>query len=330
MLDTFLNKLWYIKKGESYYWFYLVTSICLLPLSGIYFAVLVIRSILYKSRVLQTKYFQTPVIVVGNSVIGGQGKTPLCISLANELTKRGLKVGLVASGYKSENTSLRKVLPDSDPKAVGDEPVLLARSTQASVIAGKDRIRATEKLIEESVDYIIHDDGLDHLRLGREMEIIVSKKKTFANTISDNLSFCKLLPSGPWRTLHSLRTSNAVKDFIDIEYDTFQIIHPLKGFKIPIEDYTEKNIHLVLGIALPHIIKSELIEKGYTVDCNFYDDHHDFNGSEIIFNDNNPVFVTMKDYIKLEKYQNQNLWILNHRNKNEKTINNLIDQITKI
>ena len=116
---------------------------------------------------------------------------------ANELTKRGLKVGLVASGYKSENTSLRKVLPDSDPKAVGDEPVLLARSTQASVIAGKDRIRATEKLIEESVDYIIHDDDCTIYTLASTWRLLLVKKRhLLTNTISDNLSFCKLLTSG--------------------------------------------------------------------------------------------------------------------------------------
>lgn len=330
MLDTFLNKLWYTKKGESYYWFYLFISICLLPISGIYFIVMIIRSILYKYRVLRTISFKKPVLVVGNSVIGGQGKTPLTISLANELTQRGLKVGLVASGYKSRNTSLCNVLPDSNPHDVGDEAVLIARSTQASVIAGRDRIKATEKLIEENVDYIIHDDGLDHFRLGRKMEIIVNKKKSYINTISDNLKFCKLLPSGPWRSLKHLRIVDANREFVDIEYDTFQIIHPLKKIKIPIEEFTEKNIHLVLGIALPHIIKSELIEKGYIVDCHFYDDHHNFNGSEIKFNDNNPVFVTMKDYIKLEKYQNKNLWILNHRNKNKNLINNLVDKITKI
>ncbi len=327
---TFLNKLWYTKKGENHYRFYFLLSICLLPLSGIYFIVLTIRSILYKYEVFQIISFKKPVVVVGNCVVGGQGKTPLVISLANELIQRGHKVGLVASGYKSANNSLSNVLPDSNPKEVGDEAVLIARSTKASVIAGKDRVRATEKLIAENVDYILHDDGLDHFRLDRKMEIIVSKKKSYDNTISDNLNFCKLLPSGPWRTLENHRIFDTAKEFVDIEYDTFQIIHPLKGLKVQIEEYTEKNIHLVLGIALPHIIKNELTEKGYTVDCHFYDDHHDFNGSEIIFDDNNPVFVTMKDYIKLEKYQNENLWILDHMNKDKNLVNNLVDKIIKI
>ncbi len=330
MLDNLLNKLWYIKKGESNYWFYFLMSIFLLPLSGIYFVVLIIRSILYKFRILRTIKFTKPVIVIGNCVIGGQGKTPLTISLANELAFRGLKVGLVASGYKSGNRSLSNVLPNSDPSNVGDEAVLIARSTQAIVISGSDRVRATEKLVKENVDCIIHDDGLDHLQLGRNMEIIVSKKKSYADTISDNFKFCKLLPSGPWRTLEFHRMLDAQTEFVDIEYNTFQIIHPKKGLKVPIKDCPEKNIHLVLGIALPHIIESELINKGYTVDCHFYDDHHDYNGCEIIFNDNNPVFVTMKDYIKLEKYQNDNLWILEHEYKNKNIINNLADKIIKI
>ena len=189
---TFLNKLWYTKKGENHYRFYFLLSICLLPLSGIYFIVLTIRSILYKYEVFQIISFKKPVVVVGNCVVGGQGKTPLVISLANELIQRGHKVGLVASGYKSANNSISNVLPDSNPKEVGDEAVLIARSTKASVIAGRDRVRATEKLIAENVDYILHDDGLDHFRLDRKMEIIVSKKKSYDNTISDNLNFCKL------------------------------------------------------------------------------------------------------------------------------------------
>ena len=330
MLSFFLNKLWYIKKGDNQYWFYLIISLCLLPLSGIYFLTMIIRSTLYKYQIFRTIHFEKPVVVVGNSIIGGQGKTPLTISVANELSSRGLKVGIVVSGYKSRNKSLTKVTPESSPSNIGDEAVLIARSTTASVISGKDRVKATEQLIHENPDYIIHDDGLDHLRLGRKMEIIVSKKKSYIGTISDNLHFCKMLPSGPWRSLVYHRVFDVDREFIDLEYDTFQIRHPLKGLNIPINDFLEKNIHLVIGIAIPEIIENELIEKGFTVDRNFYNDHHDFNGSEIIFDDNNPIFVTMKDYMKLEKYRNNNLWILEHRYKDNNIIDNLVDKIIEI
>tara|TARA_B100000614_G_scaffold220641_1_gene207395 strand:+ start:861 stop:1670 length:810 start_codon:yes stop_codon:yes gene_type:complete len=269
-------------------------------------------------------------VVIGNSVIGGQGKTPLTIFLANELMLKGFKVGLVGSGYKSKTSSLHNVQPDSSPSIVGDEALLMARSTKASVVIGKDRVKATQKLIEENVDFILHDDGLDHLKLSRDIEIIVSKKKSSTDTISDNLNICRLLPSGPWRSLNMHRVLSTMREHIDVEYEIFQVTNSIDKLKISIDDFSQKRIHLVLGIALPDMIKNVLMEKGFTVTCHFYEDHHTFNGTEINFNDNYPVFVTMKDYMKLEKYQNNNLWIMEHRYKNEKIIKNLLERITKI
>ena len=330
MFNLFLNKLWYVKKNEPYYWFYLLVSICFLPISGLYFIIITIRSTLYKYQIFSTTQFQKPVVVIGNSVIGGQGKTPLTIFLANELMRKGFKVGVVGSGYKSKNNSLHNVRPDSSPRMVGDEALLVAKSTKASVVIGKDRVKATLKLIEENVDFILHDDGLDHFKLSRDIEIIVSKKKSSIDTISDNLKICRLLPSGPWRSLDMHRALNTKRENIDVEYEIFQVTNSINKLKISIDDFSQKSIHLVLGVALPDIIKNELMEKGYTVICHFYKDHHSFNGTEINFNDNYPVFVTMKDYMKLEKHQNNNLWIMEHRYKNENTIKNLLERITKI
>ena len=330
MFNIFLNKLWYVKKNEPYFWFYLLVSICFLPISGLYFIIITIRSTLYKYQIFSTTQFQKPVVVIGNSVIGGQGKTPLTIFLANELMLKGFKVGLVGSGYKSKISSLHNVQPDSSPSIVGDEALLMARSTKASVVIGKDRVKATQKLIEENVDFILHDDGLDHLKLSRDIEIIVSKKKSSTDTISDTMNICRLLPSGPWRSLNMHRVLNTMRENIDVEYEIFQVTNSIDKLKISIDDFSQKRIHLVLGIALPDIIKNELIEKGFTTICHFYEDHHSFNGTEINFNDNYPVFVTMKDYMKLEKYQNNNLWVMEHRYKNEKNVKNLLERITKI
>ena len=330
MFNIFLNKLWYVKKNEPYYRFYLLVSICFLPISGLYFIIVTIRSTLYKYQIFSTTQFQKPVVVIGNSVIGGQGKTPLTIFLANELMRKGFKVGVVGSGYKSKNSSLHNVRPDSSPRMVGDEALLMAKSTKASVVIGKDRVKATLKLIEENVDFILHDDGLDHFKLSRDIEIIVSKKESSIDTISDNLKICRLLPSGPWRSLDMHRALNTKREDIDVEYEIFQVTNSINKLKISIDDFSQKSIHLVLGVALPDIIKNELMEKGYTVICHFYKDHHSFNGTEINFNDNYPVFVTMKDYMKLEKYQNNNLWIMEHRYKNENILKDLLERITKI
>ena len=113
-----------------------------------------------------------PVIVVGNLTVGGTGKTPLVIWLAEELAQRGLRVGIVSRGYGGRaRTWPQAVDSDSDPRLVGDEPVILARATNCPVSVGPDRVRAARALLDrEQVDVLLADDGLQHHALGRIME----------------------------------------------------------------------------------------------------------------------------------------------------------------
>ncbi|HPU52294.1 MAG TPA: tetraacyldisaccharide 4'-kinase [Burkholderiaceae bacterium] len=133
------------------------------------------------------------VIVVGNLVAGGAGKTPLAIELARALTERGWKVGMLARGHRAALTGARLVVPDDDPRMQGDEPVLLARETGLPVACGIDRGQALALLADRhpEIEVVISDDGLQHGRLPRSLELAVFDERGAGNG--------RLLPAGPLR-----------------------------------------------------------------------------------------------------------------------------------
>jgi tetraacyldisaccharide 4'-kinase len=119
--------------------------------------------------------FEVPVIVVGNLTVGGTGKTPLVIWLVARLSERGYRPGIVCSGYRGEAQDWpQRVTVDSEPEQVGDEAVLLAQRARCPVVAGPDRVANVQELLTAgTVDVVVSDDGLQHYRLGRSIEIAV-------------------------------------------------------------------------------------------------------------------------------------------------------------
>jgi tetraacyldisaccharide 4'-kinase len=145
------------------------------------------------------------VVVVGNLTVGGTGKTPLTLWLAQALRAAGLRVGIVARGYGSRTgRAPRRVAPDSRWQEVGDEPLILARRSACPTVVGTDRLAAARVLAADDVDVILADDGLQHLRLARACEIVVIDG---ARGIGNG----RLLPAGPLREPASrLRQVDAV------------------------------------------------------------------------------------------------------------------------
>jgi tetraacyldisaccharide 4'-kinase len=134
-----------------------------------------------------------PVVVVGNMVVGGAGKTPTTIALVQALRKLGWTPGVVSRGYGRKDRALRFVDVDMHAEQVGDEPLLIARRTKAPVMVGLDRVQAARSLLEArpEVDLILADDGLQHHALARDAQIIVIDERGFGNGL--------LLPAGPLR-----------------------------------------------------------------------------------------------------------------------------------
>ncbi|HXQ63445.1 MAG TPA: tetraacyldisaccharide 4'-kinase, partial [Steroidobacteraceae bacterium] len=163
----------------------------LIPLAFLFGAATTLRRHAYRAGWLSRAHIGRPVVVIGNLTVGGSGKTPLTVWLALQLKARGLSVGIVSRGYGGASRGPLRVEPSTDPRLAGDEPVLLARRTGAPVVVGRDRVAAA-RLLAGEVDLVIADDGLQHYRLARELEIVVvDGVRRFGNG--------RLLPAGPLR-----------------------------------------------------------------------------------------------------------------------------------
>lgn len=132
------------------------------------------------------------IIVVGNITAGGSGKTPLVIRICHLLRQAGYRPGVISRGYGRKDGALRLVSPASDPTAVGDEPLLIAQRAGVPVIVANDRCEAARKLLHQGIDVIVSDDGLQHYRLPRTLELcVVDGSRGFGNG--------RLIPAGPLR-----------------------------------------------------------------------------------------------------------------------------------
>ena len=163
------------------------------PVSLLYGALAALRRSLYHFGMFGTYKAPVPVIVVGNVVAGGSGKTPVVIALVQHLQARGLQVGVISRGYGRSARDCREVHADSTIADVGDEPVLIKRRTSASVFVATRRLDAASSLMRQhpETQVIVCDDGLQHLELQRDIEICVFDNRGIGNGF--------LLPAGPLR-----------------------------------------------------------------------------------------------------------------------------------
>jgi len=163
------------------------------PVSWLYRLLVGARRLLYAAGLLKTQRVPVPVIVVGNVIIGGAGKTPTVIALVGHLRERGLQVGIISRGYGRTTSGCVEVLADSRPQAVGDEPLLIRRATHAPVWVGDTRHAAATALLARhpKTQVLVCDDGLQHYALYRDLEVCVFDDRGIGNGW--------MLPAGPLR-----------------------------------------------------------------------------------------------------------------------------------
>ncbi len=168
-------------------------SVALLPLSWLYRALLALRELAYRSGLKHRETLPVPVVVVGNWIVGGAGKTPTTLALLDLLRARGLRAGVVSRGYGREDDGVRLVTRVSTAREVGDEPLLIHLRSGAPVAVGRDRVAAARVLLaaEPGLQLLISDDGLQHLRLPRNLSLLVFDERGLGNG--------RLLPAGPLR-----------------------------------------------------------------------------------------------------------------------------------
>jgi tetraacyldisaccharide 4'-kinase len=257
---------------------------------------------------------QVPVIVIGNITLGGTGKTPLVIHLANELKKNGYHPGIISRGYGAKGNGISEVNQKSNVKNVGDEPILIQKHTRLPVFISKDRVLAAQALLKKykKIDVILSDDGLQHYRLKRDIEIIViDGARGFGNEY--------LLPAGPLReSKRKLKAVDAIvcngKKVIDdsylMKYKSDFLINLKTKKKIPLNKLRLNNLHAIAGIGNPDRFFNYLKVSGMVFDSSAYQDHYRFTKKDFkVMNDKN-IIMTEKDAVKCEKFARDNFWYL--------------------
>lgn len=303
-LDAFLERVWYQRHPAG---------LALVPLSLLYRSVVLARRAAYSGGLLTTHQVPVPVIVIGNLTVGGTGKTPLTIWVANYLrAQHGLRPGIVARGYKGQaRTWPQQVRPDSDPTTVGDEPIIVARRTGCPVAVGPDRAAAVEALLQyANCDVVISDDGLQHAQLAADIEIaVVDGERRFGN------GFC--LPAGPLREpasrLKSVDLVVANGLALRGEFAMQYVPRGLRGLGrsgewIAASDLHPKRVHAVAGVGNPDKFFRMLKGLGFDPILHAFPDHHPFSPEDLAFNDGLPVLMTEKDAVKCEGFGLRNAY----------------------
>jgi len=286
----------------------------LIPLSWLFRMTVMLRRALYRIGVLRARRVGVPVIVVGNITVGGTGKTPLVIALVRQLRDAGYKPGVVARGYGgTAGRWPQQVRPDSDPVVVGDEPVLIAARCRCPVAVAPDRVAAAESLVEHThCDIIVSDDGLQHYRLARDIEIaVIDGVRRFGN------GHC--LPAGPLREpLRRLRSVDYVvttglaaagESPMTLNADPIRNVRDHRQVAER-HQFRGKAVHAVAGIGNPDRFFAQLRGLGMHPVEHGFPDHYRFRPQDLDFADDMPVIMTEKDAVKCRRFAAANHWYL--------------------
>jgi len=282
------------------------------PASLLFGFLIFCRRLLFRARLLKSLHPGIPVIVVGNLVAGGSGKTPLVLWIAEFLRAKGWSPAIVSRGYGARVAAPRAATIASEASEVGDEPILLARRSGCPVWVGPDRVHVIAALREQhpEVDVVILDDGLQHYRLRRDLEIAVVDWRGFGNGL--------LLPAGPLREPASrLRTVDAVvshgapvKGFsMHLEGDTLHCMTDARERR-SVKAFAGQKVHAVAGIGHPNRFFLHLARLGAKPIPHPFPDHHPFAAHDLEFGDALPVLLTEKDAVKLRHAARPNWWVL--------------------
>jgi tetraacyldisaccharide 4'-kinase len=287
-------------------------SALLAPVAVAFGAIVRMRRAAYRLGILHTTRVAAPVVVVGNLVVGGTGKTPLVLWLAGELGRRGWRAGIVSRGHGAGASDPRPVPAGGDPLRYGDEPVLHAERSGCPVWVGRDRAAAAAALLaaHPECDVIICDDGLQHYGLARDFEIAVRDERGAGNGWP--------LPSGPLREPTSRPVDAWVVNGAEGADGEFTMRLVAAGFRrvaapdveVPLAELSGKRLHAVAGIGNPRRFFAQLEGLGLAPRTHAFPDHHAFRAEELAFADCDFVLMTEKDAVKCRAFKNDRLLAL--------------------
>jgi len=287
-------------------------SSALLPASWLFAAVSAARRALYGAGILRSTRLRVPVIVVGNVTVGGTGKTPLVLALLEDLRRSGRRPGVILRGYGAAAAGVAEVCAGDDPRAAGDEAVLLAVRSGCPVFRGRDRVAAASALLERhpDCDLIVSDDGLQHYRLARDIEIAVEDARGHGNG--------RMLPAGPLREPGNRKVDALVLNgephperaaaIARLKYFRMQLVpdgwYELGKAPIEVEHSIDPKalagarLHALAGIGAPQRFFRTLEELGIRAVEHAFPDHHAFSADDLRFDACDAVLMTEKDAVK--------------------------------
>ena len=276
-VDRYLQRIWYSRFS--------IGMLVLLPLSWLFGALMMVRKLAFQKGLLPSVRVRAPVIVVGNITVGGTGKTPFTLWLADQLTTRGWRIGIVLRGYGGHSKQWPRIVESNTSwQEVGDEACLIAARARAIVVVAPNRAQAAQTAVELGADLVISDDGLQHYRLQRDAEIlVVDEKRGFGNR--------RLLPAGPLREpvgrsrdvdLRVLTRRHAGAHSAASPADPPTIIaesllaaarHITSGEHKPLTDFRGSLVHAVAAIGHPEGFFEALRSQGLNIREHPYPDH---------------------------------------------------------
>jgi tetraacyldisaccharide 4'-kinase len=270
-------------------------------LAALYGAAVSLRRKLFRKGLLRSHKLPVPVIVIGNVSVGGTGKTPLTIAVVQRLREAGWKPGVASRGYgRSDESRAAWVSADTPPAQGGDEPVLIARRAGVPVRVDRDRSAAARELIASGCDVIVCDDGLQHYRLRRDMEIeVIDGHRRYGNG--------RLLPAGPLREPpeRGAECDFRVVNGGDASFGEWpmqlraECAVPMHGGRSrPLASFGGHRVHAVAGIGNPQRFFEMLRSLAIGVVPHAFADHHRYVAADFEFGSELPVLMTEKDAVK--------------------------------
>ena len=295
-------------------------TLLLLPLSGLFALLVAARRWLYRAGILHSQRLPVPVVVIGNITVGGSGKTPLCLWLALRLARLGWHPGIVSRGYASALPAdqTREVLADSTADEVGDEPLLLKRRSGLPVFVGRDRVAAARALlaVHPECNLLLSDDGLQHYRLARDVEIAVLDERGLMNGWP--------LPAGPLREPATrlmgvdalvlngaaIPPDGAVATFrMSLAGATFfSLADPGRSCGAP--ELQAQRLAAIAGTGVPQRFFDQLSALGLQFSAHVFPDHHRYVAADLAGIGGDALLMTEKDAVKCAGLTRRPVWVL--------------------
>ena len=313
MFSALLDKTWWAKSATP-------LTYLLLPLSALHGAVIAVRREIYSRGILARSHPGVPVLVVGNVVVGGAGKTPVVQAIVRCLQQAGYRPGIISRGYPVSPKLPRTVTVRSIASDVGDEP-LLHFALGVPVVVCADRVAAATALLDAhpEVNILVADDALQHYALMRDIEVeVISAERRYGNG--------KLMPAGPLREPRSrarecnlrlmpswVTPSGGHKDGNHHVVrrklgDAYALIEP--GRKTPLATFAQSRPAVVAGIANPRQFYDALLRTGVQGQLFGFSDHYSFRSSDFDAIGERAILMTEKDAAKCRSFADRRMWVV--------------------